>query len=246
MKPPSPAGRRRAFTLVELLVVIGIIGVMIAILLPALQKARQQSVTVQCMSNLRQVGLQLLQYTDENNGYLFPNGMGWSNASVYLNSPNDGSLSSTGPGGALVLTYPNEANLYHYNVWPLLVFGQWNPPIMLCPTDTDPLPVAQHTYVLNEYLSYYNEKYGTPLPNHLSPSDAVLMGEKVSGTGDYYMEYGDYNKVVDPVRHGLNIGSNYLMLDMHVDTKFLTQETYDAATDPWDFGNGTAPTPPSQ
>jgi prepilin-type N-terminal cleavage/methylation domain-containing protein len=240
MNQPSQRSNRGGFTLVELLVVIGIIAVLIAILLPALQKARQQSMTVQCMSNLRQIGLQLLQYADENDGYLFPNGLGWGNSTVYLTSPNDGSLTGTGPGGSEVLAFPDQWNAYHYNVWTRVVFGGvWNPPIMLCPTDTDPLPNAQHTYILNEYLSYYNEKYGTPLPNHMSPSDAILMGEKVSGAGDYYMEYGDYAKIVDPVRHGLTVGSNYLMLDMHVDTKFLTEDLYNAATNPWDFTNPT-------
>ncbi|HEX4055170.1 MAG TPA: type II secretion system protein [Tepidisphaeraceae bacterium] len=247
MKKPLQLRHPGAFTLVELLVVIGIIAVLIAILLPALSKARQQSMTVQCMSNMRQVGLALLQYADQNDGYLFPNGLGWSNTNVYLHSPDDGTLTNTGPGNALVLASPDQWNAYTYNVWTVLVFNVWNPPIMLCPTDTDPLPNAQHTYILNEYMAYYNEKYGRPLPNHTSPSDAILMGEKVSATGDYYMEYGDYAKAVDPFRHGITVGSNYLMLDMHVDTEIISQNSYDQLVDPWDFANPTStPTPPSQ
>src|SRR5581483_2641370 len=71
-----PSRKRHAFTLVELLVVIGIIALLIAMLLPALNKAREGARSVQCLSNMKQLATATIMFANDHHGYMPGNGSG--------------------------------------------------------------------------------------------------------------------------------------------------------------------------
>ena len=104
---------RHFFTLIELLVVIAIIAILAAMLLPALQKARESARASNCMSNQKQIALSAIQYTGDNNDFLPLTGGGapgsgtMANYAVYL--MKGGYLSSQGEYGRNWWVFENAA-----------------------------------------------------------------------------------------------------------------------------------------
>ena len=108
MNSGSP-GHPRAFSLVELLVVIGIIAILIGLLLPSIQRARQVARTTQCATQLRAVGQALAVYANTNQGF-FPTWSGWHVAGA------DGTgEDAPGPGWTEVLG--KELNPASARIW---------------------------------------------------------------------------------------------------------------------------------
>jgi prepilin-type N-terminal cleavage/methylation domain-containing protein len=87
---PKPVRGRFAFTLIELLVVIAIIAILAALLLPALSSAKDRAVRTRCISNMRQMGLAMRMYADDNLDYLA--WCNWDGGGVISANPRPGWL----------------------------------------------------------------------------------------------------------------------------------------------------------
>lgn len=132
---------RKGFTLIELLVVIAVIGILVALLLPAVQQAREAARRASCKNNLKQLGLALHNYHDTHR--TFPPG--------YLYRPGSSGENVRGFGwGAMVLPFIEQSNLFNQFNWNVPIFDPVNEPIrmrhlavFLCPSD----PVSADQFV---------------------------------------------------------------------------------------------------
>ena len=107
MKSEDARQRNPGFTLIELLVVIAIIAILAAMLLPSLARAKAKGQRTSCLNNLRQIGLFMQLYTEDNNDS-FP---AHRNQGLLTDNP---SLSLTNWWGTTIVTYGNgRSNLFH-------------------------------------------------------------------------------------------------------------------------------------
>lgn len=164
----NPRAAAKAFTLVELLVVIGIIAVLVSILLPTLGRAREQAGRTKCASNLRQIAIGARLYANENGGkfprtfYTPGSGLLNSNRGGLGNMPAANPFSRTNPAGP-VGSGNVAASAY------LLVRGKYVvPETFRCPGN----PMAQEIDP-RTLLEYSN--FPTPMRNHNSYSYAALF-----------------------------------------------------------------------
>jgi len=249
--------RRHAFTLIELLVVIGIIALLMSMLLPAVHRAKQAGMQVKCAAQMRDVGMALLIYSNDNRGWLYPVG-----EYVPPTGGKPGYYKTLGTETEWYPLFPDPSNPNTYKGrhlrWPNYVdLGKnpkvWNPPILICPSDDQ--PGEEHTYILNKHLATRVDRLvraGGSIRGR-STSDIVLMGEKRTESDDYYMgskEDKDPSKsefdIVEPYKHGIKVGSNYLYLDNSVRLQPPTE--MQGALDPWsvwvETGTPTDPAAP--
>ena len=184
--PDPPSRSRRGFTLVEILVVLAVIGLLVAILLPAVQSAREVARRMTCANNLKQLGLAMASY--ESSHACLPRGQqSWNGFSLHyalLPFLEQGSLYNAVNSTVSPLSRPSNAN-YTFNDVSLAV--------LLCPSDSQPMfedgytnyagnaGYAPQVYGFNGVFSLISLD-GTDPPFDVTPSPTLKYQDIVDGT----------------------------------------------------------------